>query len=406
MIGRGLRALVLALVAAALLPSTAAAGPCRIESSLDDINEGLNDERLGFPRASRIKVLVLYADFPGAAGDPAAPGELTPDVGGRVAGFFDEVSYGRAKVTVEDVGRWLRLPRPSSFYELEESVTHEEYERYLTDVIAVADREVDFSKYDIVQVFNPEGVGMTRAHAFLRDRGKGLRTGEGELRFAAGSDTGAGRESMALTLVHEMGHALGLPDLYDVGGSFDPNADVDLNRFNGLWDLMGRTAPIARFNSWHRLKLGWLRSSEVRCITRGSVVATLSPVDSPDGTRALVARVASDRAWVAEVRPPAPDEWGCGNGVLLYRVDANVETGSGPIRAATKVRDSESPFCTTLAKAPFGPGLSRAYVTNEGVRLDVGRRSGDSYVVRLSMRKQQPREDPPPPPGELTTVLP
>lgn len=400
-------ALVLTVAVSAALPGTAAAGPCTLETGLVDLTEGRTEPKLKFPRASHVKVLFLFVDFSDGAGDPEVPSALAAEVGDQVSRYYSAVSYGRANYEIAAVREWIRMPRPASFYELEEAVDHDEYVRYLKDVIAVADAKVDFSEYTSVQVFNPAGVGMTRAHAFATAPGEGLPTGDGELRFAAGSsDSPFDRNGLAMTIVHELGHNVGLPDLYDVGGSFEDDPP-DLFRFAGLWDVMsGYTSDGTRMLAWHRLKLGWLRSSEVRCFTRGSARATLAPVDSDRGKRALVARVSSTRAWVAEARPPSPGS-GCSAGVLFYRVDANVETGDGPVRIATSRRAPVANDCAALAEAPFRPLRRSSYVTGDGVRLDVIRRSGDGYVVRVRMGRRGPfSETPPPPDSRLTTVLP
>ncbi len=116
-------------------------------------------------------------------------------------------------------------------------------------------------------------------------------------------------------LAHEVGHALGLPDLYDYDGS---------SQGIGAWGLMGTGSHSlphspAHPSAWEKEQLGWVR---VRWIESDSAALRLAPVetdatvyrfDVPDaGGRYLLLenrqRIGSDR------RLP-------GHGLLLWRVD-------------------------------------------------------------------------------------
>ncbi|MEA2473125.1 MAG: hypothetical protein QOE06_1040 [Thermoleophilaceae bacterium] len=405
---RGLAALLVVLACSAALPAAAAAGPCRLTTDLNDLSEGRTDPTAHFPRGSHIKVLFLYADFAAGAGDPAVPSAITSEVGDVVSRYYSAQSYGRTQVTISSVDHWLRMPRSAADYGLDEGVDDDQYRRYLKDVVAAADPEVDFSAYDAVEVFNPEGVGLLRAQAYVEYPGHGIKVDGGELRYAAASADKADRAQLGRTMAHELGHDIGLPDLYDVGASYVPPGKPapDAFRFSGDWDLMGSIGESVDMYAWHRLKLGWLRSSEVRCIVRGSSTATIAPINSPGGVKAIVARLSDSRAWVAEVRSEGPR--GCGLGVLLYRVDANVESGSGPIRVVTTRRGPETGYCGALAHAPFSTGDPRSYTTSDGVRLDVLSSGANGYRARLSIAKRGPTfgETPPPQDNRPTHVFP
>jgi M6 family metalloprotease-like protein len=402
---RVLPALALALACCAALPGAAAAGPCTLRSGLDDLSEGRTDPNGGFARGPHYRVLFLYADFADGRGDPVVPDQIAEEVGGHLQRYYDHASYGRADLTVTSLGHWLRMPHSAGNYDLEHHAD-ENLDRYLKDVMRVADPEVDFSAYDAVEVFNPKGVGLTRGRAFVQYPGDGIRTADGEVLHAAGSSDLEDRGELATTMAHELGHDLGLPDLYDVSGSFDPGSQRDVFRFSGEWDLMGSITAGVEMYAWHRVKLGWLHSTDLRCITRGSTTATLAPVDAPGGVKAIVARVQGARAWVAEVR--SPGVYGCKTGVLLYRVEANVETGSGPIRVATARRGRPFDACGALARAPFDTRSPHAYTTSDGVRLDVLASARDGgYVVRVKIpRAPRAFAVPPPPDSEPTHVFP
>jgi hypothetical protein len=96
---------------------------------------------------------------------------------------------------------------------------------------------------------------------------------------------------------------------------------------------MSEAATGAGFLAWQRLKLGWLDPSQIACATEpGRAVATLTPLETPGGLKAVVARSGPASFTVAELRRPLGADSGlCGNGVLVYDV-STVPLGPAPIR--------------------------------------------------------------------------
>lgn len=137
------------------------------------------------------------------------------------------------------------------------------------DTALAAEAEVDFTNYDVIYVAVPPGIGTTSfassSAAFAVD---GVRVTRSVLLTNSSRDT----------LIHETGHVMGLPDLYDATGT-----DLDrLGRFVGGWDIMssGGGARSAVLLAWHRWKLGWLDAPQVRCVGSGTVEETIVPLTS------------------------------------------------------------------------------------------------------------------------------
>lgn len=135
------------------------------------------------------------------------------------------------------------------------------------------------------------------------------------------------------TVVHELGHVLGLPDLYDYEyNRRHPRSPILASRFVGPWDLMGRVPSEVSGHrpypmAWTRMIAGWLRPAEWR----------------PDRTRYSVEAGPSGEAVRVPIRPGlwmfvearlrhGFDAVLPGEGVLVSIVDDDVSEGRGPVR--------------------------------------------------------------------------
>ncbi|HMR76352.1 MAG TPA: M6 family metalloprotease domain-containing protein [Polyangiaceae bacterium] len=135
--------------------------------------------------------------------------------------------------------------------------------------------------------------------------------------LAGATSCGASPRDAIAVLAHELGHALGLPDLYDTSLGYQPD---QRKWILGCWDLMaggawdcptvdGLPPPLS---AWSSTQLGWsgvqrlpLRSQKLD-FKAGSAFA----VDSQDG----------HEVWLEQRHWDAAPGWAPGGGVLAYRV--------------------------------------------------------------------------------------
>jgi M6 family metalloprotease-like protein len=308
----------------------------------------------------------------------------------RARRWYDEVSYGRLQLEVAPVKRWFRMPHRVAAYGLRDGISGPEQQAYLADAVAAADGAVDFSSYQILYVVAAKGTGVERSPAFHQFPGGAVVADGTELRFGATffEDTKDDARTAANVLIHETGHVLGLPDLYDV-----PNPRYWSGfRFAGGWDVMSSLDPGSHFLAWEKWKLGWLDPTQLACLeTAGRLTATLTPLERPGGLKALVMPTGASTALVAEARMRiGQDGLLCAEGVLVYSVDASVRSGYGPIRvrAAEPGRSSElQGRCGPLYNAPYarGPGrVSRFEDASAGISLQVLGSGEAGYRVRVT----------------------
>ncbi len=212
-----------------------------------------------------------------------------------VARYYDEVSLGALTFTGVTTP-WIRLPRTrASYVDGDAANVWRRYGEFARDLLQRADATVDWRRYDndgpdgvadsgdddgavdiavLLQPGSEYGCGPDSLRGF-RETGYRLSllpgwNGQPYVTSAIGAsgtpiviDDFVGASAVACQgeeitptrvniPIHEIGHVLGLPDLYDYDGS---SFGV------GGWDVMGIwAAPPARpphFGAWARERLGW-----------------------------------------------------------------------------------------------------------------------------------------------------
>jgi M6 family metalloprotease-like protein len=218
------------------------------------------------------------------------------------------------------------MPQASTAYDWPTVLTFANHKTYVADAINAADASVDFSAFDIVYIVPTDTASaIPFSPTFIANPGGGVTADGAEIRAAVtfGQDMWFWGFKV---LNHETGHLFSLPDLYAFAG--------DTHRFVGGWDLMGLISGHASgFLAWHRWKLEWLDDSQIACLTEaGESDHTLSAIETPGGTKAVVVRTGDKTAYVAEVRrATGTDSATCDEGLLVYEVDTSISTGNGPI---------------------------------------------------------------------------
>jgi M6 family metalloprotease-like protein len=288
------------------------------------VSEGLNDPWTMPPTTGDVRMAMLFMEFPDAPGIEARAiyASYVPDV----VGWFETVSYGRLRLVIEPLPRWLRLAQPSATY----AASARGLDAAVEDAVARADSEFDFRGFHAVYVvpsrdaaFPTLGVRLFGPRPIQAD-GTALRA----VAWLFTDNVAAN----APYVIHETGHVLGLPDL-----AF-PGAGSTFNH----WDAMatGGTIGVAGgMYAWHRWKLGWLEDAQIACLARaGRRTARVTPLERGGGVKAVVVR-SGQTAYVAEVRQPVAEDRGiCQKGVLVYSVDLRPPLKGGPSRGAIRIQ--------------------------------------------------------------------
>ncbi|RKT05198.1 M6 family metalloprotease-like protein [Streptomyces sp. 3211.6] len=343
-----------------------ALAPCRISATMGvQMSEGLPTAP-GYARSTgEVRALNLMIDFPDAKGEGSAMDRLA-EFFPQTSDWFRTSSYGRLTYRAEaPIRNWLRMPMPFAAYGIERGSPYEPGYRQLVEHIArAADAEVDFSRYDLINILVTPNAGPSALDTVLSV----TFSGNGEAPMADGvplantsfvysrQDDGSGsyRETGYRVLPHENGHVFGLPDLYTTdGGGTVGHWDIMSEDWGANNDLLG----------WHKWKLGWLDASQISCASKpGASEHLLTPLAAAGGTKLAFVPLSESAGYAIEVRTRAGnDEAVCKPGVLIYKVDSEVDTGRGPVTVSDSANGSGG--CTRrpnvhaeLSDAPFRPG--------------------------------------------------
>ncbi|MFE3857976.1 M6 family metalloprotease domain-containing protein [Streptomyces griseorubiginosus] len=349
----------------------------------------------GYSRSTgTVRALTLMVDFSDAPGSGTAQSrfrEFFP----QTQDWFRTSSYGRLDYRPETpIPDWLRMPRPFRAYGIERGAPFDPgYRRLVQDIVAAADPRVDFRSYDFLNVLVTPNAGPSALDTVLSVTfagntdapvADGVPVANASFVYSRQDDgSGSFDRTGYRVLPHENGHVFGLPDLYtQQGGGAVGHWDIMSEDWGADNDLLG----------WHKWKLGWLDATQVDCVTeRGTAQYTLTPLARPGlGTKLLFVPLSRRTGYAVELRTrEGNDETVCRPGVLVYRVDADVDTGRGPVQVYDSRRDSGG--CTRspnvhaeLSDAPMTPGEEFRDL-RRGVRVRVEGTDGEgNYRVEVT----------------------
>jgi M6 family metalloprotease-like protein len=367
---------------------------CRLPATTGWHDEGHETDFDVFLRPKgRLRALMLFVDFPNAPASAAPPGWQTTDPYydwlAPAAGWLRTTSYGKVRLRVTPMDTWYRMSRPDFAYGMDRGITFDEHVEYIAEAVALADDDVDFSRFEIVYIVTPKNAtAISNSPGFIDASDERILADGVAVTHGAtfGQNIWEWGAFGYRVLAHETGHVFSLPDLYAFEGG-------ETHRYVGGWNLMGTLdGPAPDLFAWEKWKLGWLTDAQVECVgDPGTRRIRLTAVERRGGTKLVVVPTGPSSAYVIETRRAiGNDADACSTGVLIYHVDSTVPTGFGPVRVVDATPgDLSEPPCTDLDVATFGRGeRPRAFRDADiGLIVRVKRQTGTDDVISVTLRR-------------------
>ncbi len=344
------------------------------------VADGRGDVSLGLPRIEArgkavgdVRATVIFVDFPDTNSRPT-PEEALAIVNPKAAQFFKELSYGKFNYLLEPRLEWLMMSKPSTGYSYS---TYQSHRDFIEEVITLADPTTNFSKTDsLLIITNPNQKSLTFGPAMAFPLSGGFLVDGKLINNGATSGTDM-RYWGAAWLNHEIGHSLGLVDLYSYGSSYENQF-----QYTGEFSLMGLSDEKSQapgLLAWERLVLGWLDKSQIICAPSGVGEFNIYPVAVAGGTKAVVVPTGSTTALVVESRRAIGlDSKLEKPGLLVYRVDTSKQSGLGPVQVLSNNSRASDP---RYLRAPLAVGES---LTLDGYTFTHKSTTADLDVLTVS----------------------
>jgi len=236
--------------------------------------------------------LIVPLDFPDLRGDTNLSNILKNDKEKFLA-WVDYYSSSKLRVNLDSIDHWIHMPKPGSFYNLdnyvgsnENNITQSGNTKIAQTYIDEITKEVDLTKYRSILILYPSNHDSLKLD--LVPRMVEFKIKEGTRRMSLFADP-AGYDSAVATPVwafwlHELGHDWGL-----YGHAPGNGWSVGLMANQGGMSLS--------LNAWERFLLNWMPDDLVFCETKKNLVPAtiqLSPLERADQQTKMMAVALDD----------------------------------------------------------------------------------------------------------------
>jgi hypothetical protein len=316
---------------------------CRIPNAVEsNVLSGFPLDDLRVPTIGSIKAKVVYLDFLDYRqnpNDPTLEEQFLP-LGNDVNRYLEYVSYGKMQFEWDIHPEPLLMPKNVHEYELVESGKRPGFYPALEIVYEMLDlhrNQLDFTGVEvIVLLLNPK-IPLdlaTLGYAHPVDLGRPFVTNQGNQYNAVTITLEAWPQHKWQLIFHELGHTLGLIDLYDFGPveNFD-----DYHRHVGGFDIMGMLSEQnLEVLGWNRYLMNWIEDDQVFCIdppTEPIIVPmqTIGLPAEPEEIQMIVIQLDRYKVLVIEAKEVNPYCLVC-DGLLVYTVDTTIPNGRGSMK--------------------------------------------------------------------------
>ncbi|MEM7103721.1 MAG: hypothetical protein AAF502_11355 [Bacteroidota bacterium] len=364
--------------------------PVQLQEEVPDVSGGsegpLNQSTIVNTKGE-VNLIFMFVDFSDSKGTKSKNNKWFDETFNKLTGnktdlqnFYSNESYGQLSLQYQVIKEWKRMPKKLSYYVPGPGSGGWKWADYVKDAAAL----IPSSNYDentVLVIVPPE------KSAFLKGAGAhGVKIGKLRKQITIGT-LAFEKDANFKTMAHEVGHCLGLPDLYPF--------KKPLIHQVGPWDIMADMILSAGFLGWHKKLFGWITPERSTYLRKGGWNGTIAPFSSKYGVSMVVIPDKKsdannpDKVWVVQVTPPTLNKKGNvdspnGKGVLIYTVQSKVTGDNKFIQIAPKkpVTNTSSSSADLVKNAPYLVGDS-FNVPGAPMTVRVVGKVGDSFYIDI-----------------------
>jgi M6 family metalloprotease-like protein len=299
---------------------------CKLDRFYGAIGFGFPKYIHSLPSTGNLKFTLIFVDFDDSPAT-ATIEEMKQLIEPISKSFYSSSSYGKLNVQFDAINKWIRMTKNSGEYNMRREVSSGEFHyNYLLEALNLADSEYDFSNSDLfVVITNPDTENIDYGPAYIGNDYWNFQA-DGKTFYTSTSSGYDLNVWGGLWLNHEVGHLMGLPDLYNYSGY--PLWHGYVGQFSLMGLISGEAPDLFGYEKW---MLGWLDDAQIFCAQNGTSIVDIHPIESTDtGTKIVVLPISDNNSLVIESRKSIlVDENLTEEGILIYRVDSSIDSGQG-----------------------------------------------------------------------------
>lgn len=356
---------------------------CKLANGSTDIyvNQSFQQNPFRLRTNKPIRALIFPVDFPDLIGN-SDPQKDFAYVADGVSDYYKKMSDGKTTFSWTIYPRFVRYSSKVADANLG-GRTANGFWNFYTDATKLAKQTVDISAFDLI-IYAPP-LTTTRDQIAI---GPAFVSSSSDRINATMLDGQSYDMKSALSTVHEIGHLMGLADLYNFDAANEAAANPgaqsanDLQfKYMGIFDLMNWAQGAGvELTAWNRWLLGLITDDQIRCLPASSTTTLLSPLEVNGGIKGAVVPLSKTEAIVIESRRALRYDSNIGSaseGVLIYTVDTSISSGFGPMRVVGRPGSTDIWF----RDAPLKLNESR---TVDGYTIEVVKSDEFGDVVKVS----------------------